>query len=295
MTQDKIDVRQHGVVVDQMKSEVKCNYCGNLIKEVEQLHHPNLPLKWNWCPRESDGERNGNKKQNGVNSKAAVSCVVDSSSRGIEIYRKIFYEARNDFNVIRSPIFQRVIKATLSRSEESIKFPSCQELKGWILQDAVKEMQQYVTEMKNSWANTDISSFNGNVDAMLLLFEEVVEIAGVENVVQIVAYSTSPCMMEAGKKLMENNASCFGRKRCFSMHGTYVTEIHKDRTDTRNLEKAKTLTQFINSHATVLKLLRDACPDELVKPSKIKSIVPFFDSGEHCITERTLSYDVSVF
>ena len=41
------------------------------------------------------------------------------------------------------------------------------------------------------------------------------------------------------------------------------------------MEKAKTLTQFIYSHATVLKLLRDACPDELVKSSKIRFIMPF--------------------
>ncbi|KAK4342727.1 hypothetical protein RND71_038543 [Anisodus tanguticus] len=357
--QDKIDVRQHGVAVDQKKSKIKCNYCGkvvsgfnrlkyhlggirgdvtpcldaptllkeglkaelldkkngNLIKEVGQLYHPNLPLKRNWCPRESDGEpnkssENGNKKHNGVNSKAAGNCVVDSSSQEIsKSIGRFFYEAGIDFDAIRSPSFQRMVKATLSHPGETIKFPSCQELKGWILQDAVKEMQQYVMEMKNSWASTgcsvlldgwvdsngrnlinilvycprgtiylrssDISSFNGNVDAMLLFFEEVVEEVGVENVVQIVAYSTSACMMEAGKKLMEKRKTIFwtvDASHCMELMLQKFTKIDPIQ---EVLDKAKTLTQFIYSHPTVLKLLRDACPDELVKPSKRNSIMPF--------------------
>ncbi|XP_060202407.1 uncharacterized protein LOC132630825 isoform X1 [Lycium barbarum] len=353
MTQDKIDVRQHGVVVDQTKSKVKCNYCGKVVsgfnrlkyhlggvrgdvtpcleaptpvkealkaelldkkngnfkKEVGQLHHPNLPLKRNWCPQESDGEPNGNKKHHRVDSKVAGSCVVDSSSREIsKSIGRFFYESGVDFDAIKSPSFQRMVKATL-RPRETIKFPSCWELKGWILQDAVKEMQQCVTEVKNSWASTgcsvlldgwvdsngrklinilvycprgtiylrtsDISSFNGNVDAMLLFFEEVVEEVGVENVVQIVAYSTSACMMEAGKKLMEKGKTVFwtvDASHCIELMLQKFTKIDLIQ---EVLDKAKILTQFIYSHATVLKLLRDACPDELVKPSKIKSIVPF--------------------
>ncbi|XP_060170931.1 uncharacterized protein LOC132601896 [Lycium barbarum] len=191
-----------------------------------------------------------------------------------------------------------MIKATLSHPGETIKFPSCQELKGWILPDAVKEMQQYVTEMKNSRANTscsvlldgwvdskgrnlinisvycprgtvylrssDISSFNGNVDPMLLFFEEVVEEVEVENVVQIVAYSTSACMMEGGKKLMEKRKTVF-----WTVDASQCMELIQ---------------------ATFLKLLRDACPDELVKPSKITSIVPsltlenILSRQEHLVT-----------
>ncbi|KAK4359353.1 hypothetical protein RND71_021582 [Anisodus tanguticus] len=351
MAEEKIDIRQHGVTVDQKKSKVKCNYCGKVVsglfrlkshlggirgdvtpcleapilvkeafktevlekkngslsKEVGQLYHPNLPLKRNWCPRESE---NRNKKQNGGDSKVDGSYVVDSSLRDIsKSIGRFFYEAGIDFDAIRSSSFQRMVKATLGHPGETIKIPSCQELKGWILQDAVKEMQQYVTEMKNSWASTgcsvlldgwvdsngrnlinilvycprgtiylrssDISSFNGNVDAMLLFFEEVVEEVGVENVVQIVAYSTSACMMEAGKKLMEKRKTVFwtvDASHCMELMLQKFTKIDPIQ---EVLDKAKTLTQFIYSHATVLKLLRDACPGELVKPSKIKSIMPF--------------------
>ncbi|KAM3217011.1 putative protein isoform X2 [Capsicum annuum] len=363
MAQDKIDVREHGVVVDQKKSKIKCNYCskvvtgftrfkyhlggirgdvipclnapalvkealkakvlekknGNLSKAAGQLHHPHLPLKRNWCPQDCDSEpskthltqssESGNKNQNGVHSKVTGSSVVNSSSQEIsKSIGRFFYEAGIDFDSIRSPNFQRMVKATLS-PEKTIKFPSCQELKGWILQEAVNEMQQYVTEIRNSWASTgcsvlldgwvdsnsqnlinilvycprgtiylrssDISSFNGNVDAMLLFFEEVLEEVGVENVVQIVAYSTSTCMMEAGKKLMEKRKTVFwtvDASHCMELMLQKFTKIYPIQ---EVLEKAKTLTQFIYSHATVLKLLRDACPDELVKSSKIRSIVPF--------------------
>ncbi|KAH0635675.1 hypothetical protein KY289_035590 [Solanum tuberosum] len=137
---------------------------------------------------------------------------------------RFFYEAGIDFDAIRSPSFQRMVKSTLSPGQ-TIKFPSCQELNGWILEDAVQEMQQYVTEIRKSWASTGcsilldgwidlnnrnlinilvysprgtiylrssyISSFSRNVDAMLLFLEGILEEVGVENVVQIVAYTTS--------------------------------------------------------------------------------------------------------
>ncbi|XP_075088307.1 uncharacterized protein LOC107796009 [Nicotiana tabacum] len=364
MTQDQIDVRQHGVAVDQKKQKIKCNYChkvvsgftrlkyhlggvrgdvtpcleaptlvkeamkaelhekknGNLIKEVEQLYHPNLPLKRNWCPREGDGEpnktdltqrsENGNKKHNRVNSKVAGSSVVDSSSREIsKSIGRFFYEEGIDFDAIRSPSFRKMVKATFIPGK-TIIFPSCHELKGWILQGAVEEMRQYVTKIRNSWASTgcsilldgwvdskgrnlinilvycprgtiylrssDISSIDSNVDAMQVFFEEVIEEVGVENVVQIVAYSTSAaCMTEAGKKLMEKLKTVFwtvDASHCMELMLQKFTTID---TIQQVLEKAKALTQFIYSNATVLKLLRDACPNELVCPSKIRSIVPF--------------------
>ncbi|KAM3217013.1 hypothetical protein P3L10_026456 [Capsicum annuum] len=64
---------------------------GNLIKEVGKLLHPNLPLKRNWCPRDDEPNKTDlarssestNKKHNGVISKVAGSCVVDSFSQEI--------------------------------------------------------------------------------------------------------------------------------------------------------------------------------------------------------------------
>ncbi|CAN4106142.1 unnamed protein product [Withania somnifera] len=307
------------LVKEALEAELLDKKNGNLIKEVGLIHHPNLPLKRNWCPRDGDGEPNktyltqsseiANKKHNGVNSKVAGSWVVDSSSQEIsKSIGRFFYEAGVDFDAIKSPSFQRMVKATLSPGQ-TIKFPSCQELKGWILQDAVKEMQQYVKEIRNSWASTgcsvlldgwvdsnsrnlinilvycprgtiylrssDISYFNGNVDVMLLFFEEVLEEVGVENVVQIVAYSTSACMMEAGKKLMEKHKTVFWTVDASHCMELMLQKFTKIKPIQEVLEKAKSLTQFIYSHATVLKLLRNACPDELVKPSKIRSILPF--------------------
>nr|XP_010326059.1 uncharacterized protein LOC101250835 [Solanum lycopersicum]XP_025888811.1 uncharacterized protein LOC101250835 [Solanum lycopersicum] len=286
MAQDKVDVHQHGVALDQKKR--------------------------NLCPRDGDvtqSSESANKKHNRTNSKVAGTCVVDSSSQEIsKSIGRFFYEAGIDFDAIRSPSFQRMVIATLSLGQ-TIKFPSCQELKGWILQDAVKEMQQYVTEIRDSWTSTgcsilldgwidlnnrnlinilvycprgtiylrssDISSFNGNVGAMLLFLEEILEEVGVETVVQIVTYSTAACMMEAGKKLMEKHRTVFWAVDAYHCMELMLQKFTKIDPIHEVMEKAKTLTQFIYSHATVLKLLRDACPDELVKSSKIRFIVPF--------------------
>ncbi|KAH0637902.1 hypothetical protein KY289_037817 [Solanum tuberosum] len=377
MAQDKIDVRQHGVELDQKKKKIKCNYCskvvsgftrlkyhlggirgnvipclnaptlvkealkaevlekknGNLSKEDEQLNHTNLPLKRNLCPRDGDitqSSESANKKHNGMNSKVAGNCGVDSSSQEIsKSIGRFFYEAGIDFDAIRSPSFQRMMKATL-RPGQTIKFPSCHELKGWILEDAVKETRQYVMEIRSSWAGTgcsvlldgwvdsngrnlinilvycprgtiylrssDISSFNDNVDAMLLFIEEVLEEVGVETVVQIVAYSTSACMMEAGKKLMEKHKTVFWAVDAYHCMELMLQKFTKIGPIHEVLEKAKTLTQFIYSHATVLKLLRDACPDELVKSSKIRFIVPFLTlenivSQKECLIRMFQSSD----
>uniref|UniRef100_A0A3Q7I0J2 DUF659 domain-containing protein n=1 Tax=Solanum lycopersicum TaxID=4081 RepID=A0A3Q7I0J2_SOLLC len=149
---------------------------------------------------------------------------------------RFFYEAGLDFDAIRLPIFQRMVKATLSPGQ-TVKFPSCQDLKGSILQDAVHEMQLYVTEIRSLWPSTgcsilldrwidsngqhlinilvycprgtiylrssDITSSHQNADAMLVFLEGVLEEVGVENVVQIIAHSTSDWMITAGNKLMD--------------------------------------------------------------------------------------------
>ncbi|KAL3358524.1 hypothetical protein AABB24_015568 [Solanum stoloniferum] len=82
--------------------------------------------------------------------------------------------------------------------------------------------------------------------------------SGVENVVQTVAYTTSGWMMEAGKKLMDRCKTVFwsiDASYCMELMLQEVTKIKEA------LEKAKMLVQFIYSHATVLKLLRDAFPE----------------------------------
>ncbi|KAM3325734.1 hypothetical protein P3S67_000859 [Capsicum chacoense] len=283
MTRDKVDVHQHGVAVDQKKSKIKIRGdvtpCleaplrvkealeaelldkrnGNLIKEVGKLLHPTLSLKRNWCPRDDEPNKTDlarssestNKKHNGVISKVAGSCVVDSFSQEIsKSTGRFFYEAGIDFDATRN---------------------------GWV--DSIGRylinILVYCPRGTIDLRSSDISSFNGNADPMVLFFEEVLEEVGVENVVRIVAYSTSACMMEAGKNLMEKRKTVFWTVDASHYLELMLQKLTKIEPIQEFLEKAKSLTQYIYSHATVLKLLRDSCPIELVKPSKIRSVVPF--------------------
>lgn len=51
--------------------------------------------------------------------------------------------------------------------------------------------------------SSDISSLVGNVDAIQLFLDQVLSDAGVENVVQIITYSTSTSMKLVDKRLVE--------------------------------------------------------------------------------------------
>ncbi|XP_015163455.1 uncharacterized protein [Solanum tuberosum] len=291
MALDEINIRDHGdEVLDENYKSIKarCKYCAKIVSGFHRLKLHLAGIRGNVTPCSEVPTP----VKEAFNAEILAKKSFQSSQEISKSIGRFFYEAGIDFDAIRSPSFQKMVKATLSPGQ-TIKFPSCQELKGWILEDAVKEMRQYVTEIRNSWASTgcsilldgwidsdDISSFSRNFDAMLLFLEEILEEVGVENVVQIVAYTTSDWMMEAGKKLMDKCKTVF-----WSIDASYcmelmLQEVTKIGWIEEALKKTKMLVQFIYSHATVLKLLRDAFPEvELVKSSKIKAIVPFLTLG----------------
>ncbi|KAH0635678.1 hypothetical protein KY289_035593 [Solanum tuberosum] len=271
MALEEINIRDHGdEVLDENYKSIKarCKYCAKIVSGFHRLKLHLAGIRGNVTPCSEVPTP----VKEAFNAEILAKKSFQSSQEISKSIGRFFYEAGIDFDAIRSPSFQKMVKATLSPGQ-TIKFPSCQELKGWILEDAVKEMRQYVTEIRNSWASTgcsilldgwidsdgrnlintlvysprgtiylrssDISSFSENVDALLLFYEEVLEEVGIETVVQIVEVTKIGWIEEA-------------------------------------LKKTKMLAQFIYSHATVLKLLRDAFPEvELVKSSKIKAIVPF--------------------
>lgn len=324
-------------VKDLMRDKLLEKKKGNLSKEVGELYHPNLPWKRNWCPDSNavkDGKLDmnqaagsGSKKRVKVNSisensvtevcsfpkrsQAAPSAVEDLSSQQAErCIGRFFYETGIDFSAAKSPSFQRMISATIGSGQIGVRIPSCQELKGWILWDEVKEMQQYIKEIRNSWASTgcsmlldgwidgngrnlinilvhcpqgpiylrslDISAALGNINALQLLFDEVIDEIGAENLVQIITYSTSACMEAVGKQLMEKHRTFF-----WTVSASHCLELMLEKIGMMDLikgilEKAKSITKFIYSRATVLKLMRkytNGC--DLVKPSKIRSAMPF--------------------
>ncbi|XP_059640758.1 uncharacterized protein LOC132282933 [Cornus florida] len=311
----------------------------NLSKEVGEFCHPNLLLKRNWSPHSNDDGNTlettqtdgcGSKKRANVNctSKNSEMESVSSSKRKIGSLRatnaiedplsreaqkcigRFFYESGINFSVAKSLSFQKMINATLACGKAGCKIPTPQGLKGWILQEEVKEMQQYVKEIRDSWKRTgcsvildgwidgkgqnlinvladcpqgpiylrsfDISAYVGDVDAFQLFLDEVIGEIGVENVVQIITYSVSAWMEAAGKQFMEKHRAVFwtvGASHCIAL---MLEKIGAMDLIKGVLEDAKIITKFLYGHAAVLELLRyhtRGC--DLVMPSKIRSAMPF--------------------
>ncbi|KAL9246896.1 hypothetical protein vseg_020376 [Gypsophila vaccaria] len=222
---------------------------------------------------------------------------------------RFFFENAIDFSAVTSPSFQSMMGFSSNKGEAVHSIPSVRELKGWILEDELSDIENYVKNVRLSWARTgcsilldgwtdqsgrnlinvvidcpegpiyyrsaDVSRSKG-IDALERVLESVVEDVGVQNVVQIVAYSSSDDLKAVNKKLVDKYRSLFwtvSANHCLSL---ILDEIAQSIPIKATLEKAKRITQFIYSHMTVLELLRRhiSCHD-LVRPSKIKSATRF--------------------
>lgn len=223
---------------------------------------------------------------------------------------RFLYEMGTDFNVTTHMSLRRMINGIHNCHQVEYEFPSHQELKGWILQDEVKEMLHHLNGIRDTWATTgcsiivdgwknkkgrnlmnflvdcpwgpicfklcDISSFSDDVDALVLLFEQVIVEIGVENVVQVVSHSASECMKSVGSCLMDKHPTLFwtvSASHCIEM---ILKKIGMMGTTGEVLYKAKTITRFIYNHAMELNLLRNyTLVHDLVRPSRSKSAFPF--------------------
>nr|GMD33662.1 uncharacterized protein LOC109192332 isoform X1 [Ipomoea batatas] len=309
-------------VKEMLRTELLGKRFGNAMRNVGELNEPNLPLKRN----RQDSPARLDKQDSIQNSGNVIAPVVprgrvDSPGEGSGVgvngsslrkaqksIGRFFYETGVDFSEIKSPSFPMMIKS-ITGPLNTMELPTCNDLKGWILQDAVKEMQEYVYDIKSVWATTgcsilldgwvdskgrklvnvlvnfpkgtvyhqsyDISAIDGNVVAMEDFLDSVVEEIGADNVVQIVSCSTSTFMEDVGKRLNQKHKRIF-----WTVSTSHCIELMLNKFAMMDaikeiLEKAKTITQFVYSNEDVLKLARKFCSTDLVKPSKIKSIVPF--------------------
>ncbi|KAM1240692.1 hypothetical protein ACFX15_045441 [Malus domestica] len=223
---------------------------------------------------------------------------------------RFFYETGLEFVGVNSSSFERMIRSALGTGQLGYKIPTCDELRGWILDEEVKEMQEYVTKIRDSWATTgcsilldgwtdekgrslvnflvncpqgpiylcthDISSIVGDIDAIYMVLEGVIEDVGIENVIQVVADTTTGW---AGTMQKEFSSRCkdvfwtVSASHCIALILENIGMIGS----TRDIfDKAKVMTKFIHGHEAVLKLLKKhTLGHDLIKPSKIRSAVPF--------------------
>ncbi|KAF9678129.1 hypothetical protein SADUNF_Sadunf07G0002900 [Salix dunnii] len=233
---------------------------------------------------------------------------------------RFFYETGFDFSASALPSFQRMINAILDDGASEYKVPALQDLKGWILHDEVEEMKTYVKEISRSWASTgcsvlldgwvdekgrnlvsfvvecpggptylrsaDVSAIIDDVNALQMLLEGVIEEVGIDNVVQIVAFSTVGWVGAVGEQFMQRYWCvfwCVSASHCIELMLEKIGAMDSIR---RALEKAKIITKFIYGHTEVLKLMRNHIDDyDLIKPSKMKLAMPFF-TLENIVSEK---------
>lgn len=223
---------------------------------------------------------------------------------------RFFFETGIDFKVVNSPSFRRIINDIKCPGQTQYKIPSCHELKGWILKDEVKEMQEYVKKIRQSWSNTgcsilldgwadekgrnlisfivdcpqgpaylyssDVLASVDDNSALLQLLDKVIVEIGVENVVQIIAFSTIGCLGALGKEVMDRWKTVF-----WTVNASHCIELMLDKISKMGeirvtLEKAKTISKFIHGRVEVLNLLRDYSGGrDFLKPTKVRSAMPF--------------------
>lgn len=339
-------------VNEQFRSKLLETRRENLGREVGKLYHPALPWKRNRSPNlkgvkhikcepsqtagcgsekhtETDSVvEDGDTKHLPIHNKRVGSKLAtngeakeDLSSRQAQKYiGRFFYETGIDFSAANYPSFHRMINATLGNGQVKYKIPTSQDLKGWILQSEVKEMQEYMKKIRHSWASTgcsvlldgwvdekgrdlvsfivecpegpiylcstDVSTIVNDIDALQLLLDGVIKEVGVDNVVQIIACSTAAWVGAVGKQFTDRRRTVF-----WSVSASHCIELMLEKIGTMDfirgiLDNAKIITKFIYGHAEVLKLMRNHIHSyDLIKPSKMKLTVPFL-TLENIMSEK---------
>lgn len=220
---------------------------------------------------------------------------------------RFFFENGIDFTAVTSNSFQSMMEICMSSGEAKHSIPSIGELKSWILDDELNEIQNYVNEIRLSWSRTGCSilldgwtdesgrnminvivnspkgaiylrssDITKGTNAFEQLLESVLEEVGIHNVVQIIAYTSSESLEALSKNLIEKYRSLFwtvSPGHCISL---MLDKISSTNSIKQTLYEAKSITKFIYSRGPLLKLLRRhiSCHD-LVKFPKIKEAASF--------------------
>ncbi|CAN6926206.1 unnamed protein product [Brassica oleracea] len=208
-----------------------------------------------------------------------------------ECIARFFYENGFDFSAVDSPGFREMMSVSGGGD-----IPGSHDLNGWMLQEAVKEVQEDVKKIKDSWAVTgcsilldawvdhkghdlvtfvadspagpngsgalhpvylksfDVSDIKSNANALLSLVDGL---AGVHNVVQIIACSTSGWVGELGKSFAANNSNMFWSvsiSHCFEL---MLVEIEKMDSFGGILDKVNNITEFLYNNPLVWELFKD--------------------------------------
>nr|CAD1827884.1 unnamed protein product [Ananas comosus var. bracteatus] len=230
-----------------------------------------------------------------------------------------FFEAGINLNMVSLPSFKKMIDVVIACGA-GFKLPTENDLKGWILQQELREVLAYVQDVKQLWVHTGCSilldswtnergrsliSFlvhcpHGTVflksmdatrvmcdsDALFLVLCNVIEEVGVQNVVQVIFHNASSYMQSAGQKVVEKYRSISCNLCADYCINDILERIAKMDHVSRVLTEAKTITSFIYGNELALELMKKHIRGgELVRASKLKSLAQFV-TLENIVSER---------
>ncbi|KDP27070.1 hypothetical protein JCGZ_22067 [Jatropha curcas] len=201
---------------------------------------------------------------------------------------RFFYEAGIPFTAANSYYFQKMADS-IAAVGPGYKMPSYNSLTGKLLNRGIQEARDYSAELRKSWEVTgcsllvdrwvdgfdrtvinffvycpkgtvflksvDASDVTKSAEALLSIFDSVVQEVGPKNVVNFVT-DTSPSYKTAGKLLAEKYKTFFCSTCGAHCIDLMLEEIGESDEVKDVLAKAKRITQFIYNNGWVLNLMR---------------------------------------
>lgn len=201
---------------------------------------------------------------------------------------RFMYDAGIPFSASNSYCFQQMADA-IAAAGPGYKMPSYHSLRGKLLNRSVQDAGKLCEELRKSWEVTgcsvmvdrwtdktgrtvinfyvycpkgtmflksvDASDITDSSEALLDLFDSVVQEVGSKNIVNFVT-DTTPSYLAAGKLLMDKYKTFFWSACAAHCIDSMFEEIGKMDEVKEVLVKAKQITQFIYNNAWVLNLLR---------------------------------------
>ncbi|CAN1749052.1 hypothetical protein LINPERHAP1_LOCUS3583 [Linum perenne] len=186
--------------------------------------------------------------------------------------------------------FNGIMSPPRGGSSVGISTPSSRDLRGWILKNLVKEVNDEIDRHKSTWIKTgcsimveertsdygrvllnflvqsshgivflksvDSSSLGRSPDSLYGVLKEVVELVGPENVLQVIT-NVGEGYSVAGKTLMDSFPSIYWAPcaaRCIDL---MLEDFGKLEWISGVIEQARSVTRFIYNQSSVLKLMRN--------------------------------------
>lgn len=221
---------------------------------------------------------------------------------------RFLYDVGLPLDAVNSVFFQPMIDAIASAGP-GLEGPSYHDLRGWILKNAVVEVNMVLERFKAAWGRTgcsimadefttetgktlisffiycpegtmflkfvDASYIVTSVDALFELLKGVVEEVGVKHVIQVIT-NYGENYTAAAKRLTETFPTMFCTPcaaRCINL---MLEDIEKLEWINTTIERAQSISKFIHNHSAVLNMMRKHTGGkELIEPYATRSATNF--------------------